>query len=259
MRLIIVVYKFILHVLSAKHTRGFNVHSPFVYNFINNVICGQHKFYVFDKIENLRESLKTNKQTVYTVDYGTQKDGVRSVSSISKTSLKSPKYGQLFYRIIRNTESLNVLELGTSLGVTTSYLAAGSDSIKCISLEGSPEIAKIARQNIHSLDIKNVDIVVGNIDNTLQDVVEKFEKLDFVFFDANHRSKAVMNYFEIILDKIHQNTVLIVDDIYWSNDMERAWRDIKNHPKVASTIDLYSIGIVFFNTNLNKQHYKVLY
>lgn len=253
------VYKFFLHFARARHTKGFGVHSPFVFNFINNVLCEEHPFYVFNKIEALRNALLHDERLVYVVDFGTQKDSVRSVSKIAKSSLKAAKFGQLFYRIIRSTAATNVLELGTSLGVTTAYLAAGNQNIKCVSLEGSPELARLARKNFEELKIENIDIVIGNIDLTLGHVLGDFENLDFVFIDANHRSGSVLNYFELILNKLHKDSVLVIDDIYWSDDMEYAWEEIKNHPNVTTSIDLFTLGIVFFNTDLNKQHYKIRY
>jgi len=109
------------------------------------------------------------------------------------------------------------------------------------------------------LDIKNIQVVVGNIDTTLPQVVNDFGKLDLIFMDANHESQAVLSYFEAVLAKVHTDSVLVVDDIYWSSDMEDAWRQIKDHPRVTTTIDLFQLGIVFFNTDLYKNHYKMRY
>jgi len=109
------------------------------------------------------------------------------------------------------------------------------------------------------LSLKNIEIVVGNIDEKLPSILEAVEKIDLIFFDANHRSDALINYFEQCISKIHNNTILIVDDIYWSKDMAQAWDAIKNHDKVRSTIDLFQIGIVFFNPDLPAKHYRMSY
>ena len=90
-------------------------------------------------------------------------------------------------------------------------------------------------------------------------VLDQTNKLDFVFIDANHKSEAILNYFNLCLSKVHSNTVIVIDDIYWSSDMEKAWKKIKNSPQVMSTIDLFELGIVFFNPDLHKKHYKMRY
>jgi predicted O-methyltransferase YrrM len=126
-------------------------------------------------------------------------------------------------------------------------------------LEGCIQIANVAKENFKLLNIKNIQTVVGDIDKTLTTVLDEFDQLDLVFIDANHKSQAVLSYFEQSLPKVHPNSVIVIDDIYWSSDMEYAWRKIKEHPLVTSTIDLFQLGIVFFNSDLHKMHYKMRY
>jgi predicted O-methyltransferase YrrM len=250
-------YKFIVHFISARNTGGYAIHSPFLFMFNLYVIKEKNPFYVFQKIENLRLGLKQNYSTISITDFGTGSDRDRSVADIAKHSLKSQRYGQLIFRIAHYFKVRNVLELGTSLGLTTAYLAASSSEIKCVSLEGCPLISSLARQNLQQLSLNNIQIVEGNIDNTLEPIVLDFKQLDLVFFDANHRSEPLLRYFELCLSKVHSQSVFLIDDIYWSKDMEFAWNYIKNHPQVYSTFDLFHLGIVFFNTDLHKKHYKI--
>jgi predicted O-methyltransferase YrrM len=200
-----------------------------------------------------------DKRNIEVTDFGTGKDRTRGVSDITMHSLKSAKYGQLLFRTVNYFKSKNVLELGTSLGITTSYLASSAKDIQCVSLEGCPHTAEIAQENFRKLGLENIRVEVGGIDDTLPRVLNKLEKLDLVFLDANHRSSSVLNYFNQCLSKITENSVMIIDDIYWSADMEAAWKEIKNHSKVMATIDLFQIGIIFFNPDLHKKHYKMHY
>jgi len=230
-----------------------------MFQFTRFVLCERHAYYIFESIEILRKSLKRNNRILNIKDFGTGSDRNRTISHITKHSLKPAKEGQLLFRICNYINAQYVLELGTSLGITTAYLGSPSTDIKCVSLEGCPEIAQVARENFEKLELKNIEIVVGNIDFTLKQVLDESTHLDFVFIDANHCFLAVQNYFEQCLSKVHKDTVLVVDDIYWSADMESAWQSIKNHPRVTSTIDLFSMGIVFFNPDLNKKHNKMRY
>lgn len=254
-----ILYRFIKHFFTAHNTKGFGVHSPFMFQFIQSVLSERHYFYVFSEIEALRRELKKDKTAISITDFGTGVNRESFVAEIANKSMQSAKYGQLLFRIIRYFKAVDVLELGTSLGITTSYLASSSSSIKCLSLEGCPQIAHNAELNLKKLNLNNVELVIGNIDSTLEDVLNKTEKLDVVFFDANHQSEAVLRYFEMCLSKVHNDTIIIVDDIYWSEDMENAWQTIKTHSKVTSTVDIFQMGLVFFNSHLHKKHYKLHY
>jgi len=259
MSVVRIIYKYIKHSLTARNTKGFGVHSPFMFQFIQNVLSERHYFYVFSEIEALRSELKKDKTIISITDFGSGENRESSVSQIANKSLKSAKYGQLLFRIIRYFNAVNVLELGTSIGITTSYLASSSSKIKCTSLEGCPQLVQNAGSNFKKLNLNNIELVVGNIDSTLEDVLNKTDKLDFIFIDANHYSEAVIKYFEMCLSKVHNDSVIILDDIYWSEDMEKAWKIIKDHPRVTSTVDIFQMGIVFFNSHLHKKNYKLHY
>jgi predicted O-methyltransferase YrrM len=254
-----ILYKYLCHFFTARNTGGYGVHSPYLFQFTRFALREKHAFYSFQSIERLRSALQKDNRVVHIADFGTGKDRSETISKIVDKAVQSSKYGQLLFRIVHYFKAQQVLELGTSLGITTAYLASVSTENTCISLEGSPEIAVMAKENLRKLKLSNVEIVVGNIDTTLAGVLAKTEKLDFVYFDANHRSQAVLNYFEQCLSKVHKQTVMVFDDIYWSADMEHAWGVIKNHQQVNATIDLFQLGIVFFNDDLHKKHYKMRY
>lgn len=249
--------KYIIHFLTAHNSKGFGIHSPLLYQFTKYVIEEKNSFYCFSKIEQVRNELKKDNRKINIVDFGTGKDRISKIKSIAQKSLKPKKQAQLLYRVIQYFKFSQIVELGTSLGITTSYLAISSKTIHCTSFEGSPEIKNIAHEIFKKLEIENIHVIEGDINKTLPAFIVKTDKIDFVFFDANHQSKAVLNYFKICLSKIHNNSVFVIDDIYWSSDMESAWKTIKNDPKVTSTIDLFHIGIVFFNSDLTKKHYKI--
>jgi predicted O-methyltransferase YrrM len=252
-------YKFLIHFLFAHHTRGYGVHSPYLFQFLQNVIYDKSSYYIFPKIETIRRDLVNDKQILYVNDFGTGNDRELTISKIAKNSLKSPKYGQMLFKAVNFSKSKNVLELGTSLGLTTSYLASSSTNIRCISLEGSTEIAKVACENFKILQLENIRIITGNIDYTLREVLNEFENLDLIFIDANHKLPEIYQYFELCLAKVHDDTILVIDDIYWSADMEKTWSMIKSHERVTSTFDFFQLGIVFFRPDLYKAHYRMRY
>lgn len=250
-------YKYLQNKLFARHTYGFGVHSPYIFHFTKFVIYEKNPYYIFSKIESLRNSLKKNDGSIVVTDFGMGRGGEKKIKDIAAKSLKSKRYGQLLYRIANFSKCETILELGTSLGITTCYLASANTKAKCVTMEGCPQTARIAQKNFDALQLKNINVVIGNIDERLPAVVENMDKIDVFFIDANHCSTAVLNYFEQCLPKIHENSILVVDDIYWSKDMASAWNSIKKHERVSSTIDLFQLGIVFFNADLNKKNYKM--
>lgn len=251
------MFRFLIHFLSARNTRGYGVHSPYIFHFTKYVIDNKSSYYVFSAIEKIRLQLKKDNRVLNLTDFGTGNKQQNSISKIASKSLKPAKYGQLLYRLSEYIKAQNVLELGTSFGLTTSYLAASSSGRKCVSLEGSQQIASLAIENFNKLCIKNIEIVVGNIDITLSKVLNDFERLDLVFIDANHKSEAVLSYFDQCLTKVQNESIVVLDDIHLTSEMEEAWEKIKEHPRVRTTIDLFQLGIVFFNTDLYKKHYKM--
>ncbi len=251
--------KYFRHLTTAKNTKGHGIHSPYLYRFTHNAIYEKHPFYVFPKIEDLRDNLYFDDRMVNIKEYGTGVDRQMMVREIAKTSLQGAKWGQLLFRIVNFTKALNVLELGTSLGVTTAYLASPRQDIKCVTIEGSEDIAKIAQESFDKLEIKNIDLKVGNIDDILQETLVEMGTLDVVYFDANHTYEATLNYFNQCLNYIHPNTVFIFDDIYWSKEMTQAWKKIRTHELVTSSINLYRVGILFFNKSFPKRTYKMKY
>lgn len=182
----------------------------------------------------------------------------RKVSAIAKSSLKPKKYSQLLFRMVNYFQPSFVLELGTSLGITSSYLASGNNNAKVITMEGSPHVAAIARKNFEWLQLKNISVIEGNFDETLPKLISSTQTADFVFIDGNHRKEPTIRYFEQLLPKISNNSIFIFDDIHWSKEMEEAWETIKQHNAVTLSIDLFFIGIIFFRKEQKeKQHFTI--
>ncbi len=151
-----------------------------------------------------------------------------------------------------------MVELGTSLGITTCYLASGNKDALVYTFEGAPQIAAVANKNFQHLNFKNILLVQGNFDDTLSAQLTKIPSVNFAFVDGNHRKQPTINYFYQLLEKANENSIFIFDDIHWSNEMEEAWKEIQNHTSVTLTIDLFFIGIVFFRKEQKiPQHFAI--
>ena len=248
--------------LNAYNSKGHGMHSPFVFDFIIKIMNDRTVYSEYERVENLRKRLLNDETILNVEDLGAgsvvSKNKQRSISSIAKNAAKSKKFGQLLFRMIKYYKPKTILELGTSLGITTSYLSFAKPDAKLISLEGSKEIADVAKQNFKTSEIKNIELIEGNFDDTLGSVVRGLSTIDFAFIDGNHRQEPTERYFLEILSKVNIDSVLVFDDIHWSNGMEAAWKSIKNHSSVTCSIDLFYIGIVFFRKEFKeKQHFNI--
>lgn len=252
------IYKFMVHVLCASNTKGHGVHSPYLYRFTNNVLYDSHHFYFFNRIEQRRTELLQSHQIIDKLDFGSGKSKQLAVGAITRKSLCTTRKGRLLARISCHFKCQKILELGTSFGISTSYLSAPCFESQCITLEGCPSTARIANQTFEALGLTQVKLLEGNIDHTLAAALSELKNVDFVYIDANHTYEATLRYFETITSALGKNAIVVIDDIYWSPQMLQAWKTIQHHPKVTTTIDLFRVGIVFFNSDLNKTHYKMI-
>lgn len=205
--------------------------------------------------------LRQNQNVVSITDFGAgskvNASKQRTVRDIARHSQKPARFGRLLFRLVRHFGAGAIVDLGTSLGLTTAYLAqaASAHGGNVLTFEGCPQTADLAQQNFEQLNLQNVTVVVGNIDETLAVQVSGLKQIDLVFFDANHRYEPTIRYFETCLQKHHNNSVFVFDDIHWSDEMEQAWSYIKAHPAVSVTVDLFWIGLVFFRREQPKQDF----
>lgn len=243
-------FKYLRYWLTAANGKGHGVHSPFVFEFITRVLNDKRRFYAFDGIEKIRTQLLSNHSTIEIQDFGAgsrvAKTNTRKVSDVAKGSLKPAKYSQLLFRMIDYYGPAQIMELGTSLGITTAYLASANTNAKVTTFEGSATIAQIARQNHGSMGLANISLLEGNFDDQLPKWLAHNKKVDFAFIDGNHAYKPTIAYFEALLDVVEDHSILVFDDIHWSREMDAAWAQISAHPRVTLSIDLFFIGIVFF-------------
>lgn len=250
---------YLLHRFNAKNRHG--VHSPFVYRLIDEVIYDFSEKKPYNLPETLRKTLLFDMRVISVTDLGAgsmvNNKQNKQVSAIAANALKPAKLAQLLYRLVADLKPRTIIELGTSLGITSVYLQNAAPEAKVFTLEGCPETSKIAAETFEKAGMKNIKLLTGNFDCTLPDVIDDLEQVDFVFIDGNHQKQATLNYFEWCLTKVHENTLLIFDDIYWSDGMKEAWQQIKAHPDVTVTIDLFWIGLVYFRKGQAKEDFLI--
>lgn len=259
MGLVRTAISYVKYLLRARNRHG--VHSPFVYELSDNVFQRNVRYYDFHTIEYVRESMLRSSKKLQVVDLGAgSKSGAnqtRSLAGITRTAAIPAEYGQLLYRLVNHVAPTTIVELGTSVGIGTLYLASPIKSARVITLEGAPEVAAIARKNLDACNLDQVEIVEGNFDDTLPRVLQNIDSVDFAYIDGNHRLEPTLRYFEQLKAKSHANTVLVFDDIHWSSEMEQAWQTIQADAAVTVSIDVWRLGLVFFKPGQQKEHFTL--
>ncbi len=259
MKQLIFIIKYLKYRINAK--TKYDIHSPFVFELITKVFNNKKSDNEVRSIETIRKKLLKNKAIITYEDMGAgslfSTSKTKNVSDITLNSAKHKKYAQLLYRIVKHFQSANILELGTSVGISSAYMAKANPKATITTIEGSEKIAILAKDNFKQLNINNITQIVGNFDIKLPELLKEKCIYDFVFFDGNHRKTPTLNYFNQCLKNKNENSIFVFDDIHWSQEMEEAWREIQQSTEVSVTIDLFFLGLVFFRKESTKENFTV--
>lgn len=251
--------------MTASNGRGHGVHSPFAYELVRNVLMDKTPYKQYAGIEEMRRRLMRDKSVVDIEDLGAGPAGGvrknRRVADIARRAAKPPRLGQLLFRLVRYYQPDVVVELGTSLGLSAAYLGAGgkengigaskggekneaSKGGRVWTIEGSPAVAARAKANLLELGLPEIEVIPGDFDVVLAPLLERISPVGLAFVDGNHRYEPTMRYFDLLMRHLDRRSMLVLDDIHWSAEMERAWETIKADPRVMLTVDLFFFGIV---------------
>ncbi len=246
----------------AAKTR-YDVHSPFLSVWVETVLEDQRQFYAFDDAEIIRNHWMHNLQMVdYSTDHGAGSRAgqgkKRSVQEIVQKSAIEAYAGRWLFRMVNFHKPKTILELGTSLGISALYLQGGRRSARLITFEGNPTVAKLAKESFRKSRRRVPDIRVGTFVEEIPKIVKAFKKLDFIWIDGDHKYESTVLYFEQLLPLLHERSVVVIGDIYWSKEMELAWLEIRRHERVSMSVDLYKMGVLFFRQELQQQEHHVL-
>ncbi len=250
------IIHFIKHKIEAGNAH--TIHSPYVFNLYRDAINTDTKYYFFMPAEQLRLQLLQNNNDISVIDFGTGQNRMSTIANIASKSTKPSRQAQLLFKLIQYTNSKNIIELGTNLGLTTCYLAAVNSQNKVVSLEGNEAYVELAKKNAALLKLNNIKFVLGDFNQTLAQVLSTNTAFDFAFIDGNHTYDATMEYYHLL--KKHHVRVLVFDDIYWSSGMTKAWKEITKKSEYCICIDLYCVGIVIFKEEKNySEFYKLIF
>jgi predicted O-methyltransferase YrrM len=243
----------------------YRVHSPFLFKLINEVIRSKNPLEDFGPIEQIRHECLMSDEIIQKTDYGESSRGNPArvypiaLHEIASKSLTPSRYARRLFRLARFMKAGNILEIGTSLGITTAYLAYAMPGARIITIEGCPELSRKSKEHFDRLGIKNIELLEGRFGENLPDALDRLERVDLVYIDGNHHKDAVMDYYDQCYEHSWNETIMIFDDIRSSPGMEEAWDIIRQKEEVRVSLDLFSSGWLIFRKESSKQHFRLRY
>lgn len=256
-------FKYLNYILLSKHRKGFGIHSPFVFDLVSRTFRNKIDAEIVCSIEKVRKKMISDNRSIKVKDLGTGSEkmitNIKRVSDIAKKSPVTKKYGVLLSNMAAEFGNPLIIEFGTSLGISTMYLASANRETVVNTMEGCPAISEIAINNFKEAGFDNVNVITGSFEEKWPKTITKGIKPGLVFIDGNHRKEPVLRYFDMVSEVSDSNTVIIIDDIYLSKEMEEAWTVIKQSKNVTLTIDIFRMGIVFFRAGLTYNNYTIRY
>lgn len=252
------LYEFLKHYIVGSNEHG--LHSPFVFELYTKTIQN-HEWPYYEHLEQHYFELISDHHLINNKNpgAGTSLNHRQHlpINRLAKHSIKSLPWRKLLCRLVEERKPKIIVELGTSFGITTAYLAMTCPDAKIYTFEGNPSLVALAKEFFEKTGLTNIEIIEGNIDETLPHFLEKHPNIDVAYVDANHRFRPTIKYVERLMDCVSWKGLIILDDIYWSYQMTKAWRGLCDKQDVTVSIDLWQIGLLYFHTGQAKENFKL--
>ena len=255
------ISKYLKYIFVSENRNGHGIHSPFVYDIVSRVFRNKTDPAIVYRIEKIRRRLMSDNRIIEFNDLGSgpadQRNKLRKVSAIARYSPVTKRYGRLLASMASEFGRPLIVEFGTSFGISTMYLASVCGDTEVITMEGSKAAVEIAVKNFEEAGLRNIRLIAGSFEDSIHEIVNQGISPGLIFIDGDHKKKPLLENFEKMAEISGNNTVIIIDDINYSREMEEAWNEIKQSGKVTLTLDVFRMGIVFFRQGLSHNNYII--
>lgn len=207
-----------------RHHRGHGIHSPFVFNLINKVIEEKSPYLIYEDIQCHLESTPALKY-------------------------KITKYNKLSFRLVNYFGAKRILELGSGTGINTLYLTAYTSNTVCVCYETDDKKYVEAKERYKDWD-RNIILHTESFP-----VLE--EKQDCVFINLNSSGCLPESLPEYLESISHEKTFIVVEGIRTNSRCKMLWKGIADIQARTAMLDLFNIGIIFFDKQLYRWNYQI--
>ncbi len=253
--------QFIAHLWQAKRWDAF--HSPYLFDLFTYCCDETKRSATFTAIEIRRKALLSSTEEIKRMDFGAGSLSgpntlISSVSAIAQNALSHPFQCRFLYRMAEFLQPNRILEFGTSLGISVAYLSAGNPAAAIDTVEGDPEVARLANNTLDTLGFINVSVFSSTFQAYIDTSLDQKGEIDLLFLDGHHTSEALLTYYRAIKHKLHAGSIFVVDDIYWSEDMRNGWMELIQYPEVTQSVDCFHFGLIFFKPEfIGQENHKI--
>jgi len=250
MNLIVTTFQYLKHRLQAKRWDSF--HSPYLFRLFTSCCDDTNDATAYSEIEKKRIEFKNSAETIERKDHGagslvSGSGKQQKIAFIARHALSRPFQCRFLARLAQFTQAKTIIEFGSSLGISAAYLSIGRPEAQVITVEGDPELAKRSKKVFKELGLTNTQIVEATFEAFLSTEINTISSIDLLFLDGNHQSRALLSYYHALKHLFTPDTIIIVDDIYWSRDMKDGWSTLIALPEIKQSVDCYQFGLLFFN------------
>jgi len=242
----------------------YDIHSPAVYRLAREMVENRKTYYILQEVRQLRRVWLQDRRTLERTPQGAGSRAGLSrspvvVRDLARHMAVSARAGRFLFHLARLRHPRLMLDLGTGLGFSAAYLAAGSLAGTCVTAEGCAQTAALARQSFSRLKLKNVRQLQLSFEAAIPAAASGGHPLDLLHMDGDHRRQAVVQVWHTARPYLHRQSVVAISDIRWSEDMESAWEWLKQRPEVTFSVDLFDLGLLFLEGGpLDKAHYRLV-
>ena len=251
----------------ARGRTRYDVHSPFLNEFVNQVYRDDREYHAYGLIAALRRYWSGRTDVIQLQELGapsrTTTRAARTASSLVRTNAIAEPEGQLLFALAIWLRPQRTIEFGTNAGISTLYLHLPDPRRETHTVEGNPAVAALARQSFEKTRTPNVHAYNMLFGDWLREVYPNLSaapdwSVDLFFCDGDHRYQPTLDYVAALLPHRTEDSVFVIADIHWSAGMERAWEELKALPEVTASVDTYHFGLLFFKPGLNGPHLTLL-
>lgn len=253
--------QFLNHLVKSRRWDAF--HSPYLFRLFTHCCNDTLTFPLVGAIESQRAAWKKSSEVFLRKDLGAgsvfhRKESTVKVSRIAKQALSFPFQCRFMSRLADFQQPSHILEFGTSLGIASAYLSAGAPDAIIHTVEGDPAIAHRAQQLHDQLSLKNITVHASSFNDFTTRFTSGEDEIDLLFLDGDHRLEPTLFSFQSLKSHFNDHTIVVVDDIYWSKDMQLCWQKLLGFPEVTQSVDCFHFGLLFFNPIFkDKEHHLI--
>lgn len=171
----------------------------------------------------------------------------KSVGEYCKASSSPQSKGEFLMKLIRVIKPDNCLELGTNFGISAAYQACGLElngKGRLITIEYNRELLPYSDDLWDKIGIKHrIQQYQGKFEDVLSEILSMLQEIDFVYIDGNHRKEPTLSYFNEIYPFLRKDSVVVFDDITWSDEMKEAWMILSKDQRINNAFEVHDLGV----------------